>query len=446
MMEALNIYILTFNCARNVIQRERFAAHLFDVLPQSSPTPEVLVLSLQEIAPIAYAFLGGSFLVPYLDAFHAAVDLAAKKRWPTDDVKYVNLVTHHCGLTGIMVFVQSDMAGKVAWVETAEVGVGVLEMGNKGAVGARIGYCVAGDETVDLTFVAAHIAPMEDGLDRRNQDWKSIVERLIFSKPGLHRPIDGEDDMSGHDEASALLQPPDGGRASSMFSSRSHLFVAGDLNYRTSDVAPTVVDRARFPQPVTDATDPTHHSHLLKHDQLTRERQARRTLHGLSEAPITFPPTYKYSEEAQQAARNGAELSTWKWSNHRWPSWCDRALYLELPSWMSGADQIETRAYKSLPLFPTSDHQAVALSVSVPRQPIPPPPTDDDSTDVRLSPPFPVDPHWESRRTVARTKEVIVGGLAYLGLTWEGNGLLVATTLSILGGYFVLRSLFVADP
>lgn len=445
-MDALNIYILTFNCARNIIDRERFASHLFDGLPQSSPAPEVLVLSLQEIAPIAYAFLGGSLLVPYLDVFHATVDLAATKRWPTDDVKYVNLVTDNCGMTGIMVFVRSDVAGKVAWVEAAEVGVGVHEMGNKGAVGARVGYLAAGDETVDLTFVAAHIAPMEDGLDQRNQDWRNIVERLVFSTPGARRPIDREDEMNGQDEASGLLQHPGSGRVSSMFTTRSHLFFAGDLNYRTSDKAPTVADRAVFPQPVTDTTDPVHHSQLLKQDQLTRERQARRTLHGLSEAPITFPPTYKYSLEAQQAARNGEELSTWKWSNHRWPSWCDRILYLELPPWMRDAGQIETRGYKSLPLFPTSDHQAVVLSVSVPLQPIPQPPPDADSMDVRLRPPFPMDSQWEAKRTVARTKEIIVGGLAYLGLTWEGNSLLVATSLSILGGYFVLRSLLPSVP
>ncbi|KMU72487.1 hypothetical protein CISG_09440 [Coccidioides immitis RMSCC 3703] len=70
-------YILTFNCARNVVEPEQFASHLFDGLNTSQPEspqadanlPDILILALQEIAPIAYAFLGGS----YLDQYYASV-------------------------------------------------------------------------------------------------------------------------------------------------------------------------------------------------------------------------------------------------------------------------------------------------------------------------------------------------------------------------------------
>ncbi|KAL1967729.1 hypothetical protein VTN77DRAFT_2986 [Rasamsonia byssochlamydoides] len=442
-MDRLNLYILTFNCARNVILTDRFASHLFDVLPQSVSTPELLLLSLQEIAPIAHAFLGGSFLDPYFDAFRSAVDLAVAKRWPNDDVKYVNIVTKNCGLTGMMVFVRSDRAGKVSWVETAEVGVGVQEMGNKGAVGVRLGYRQADHQgdTVDLTFVAAHLAPMEDAVDRRNQDWRGIVERLVFSKEGGK---DGVDEIDEQDEAAALLQDSRG-RQSGIFTPTSHLFFAGDLNYRTSDLGPTVDDLARFPQPTADSNRPTHHSQLLKYDQLTREIQAQRTLHGLSEVPITFAPTYKYSVQARLAAAEGTqddELKEWKWATNRWPSWCDRILYLDLPPWMKDGDQIQPHGYDALPLFPTSDHRAVALAVSVPLKPLSPPATANPSDDIRLSPPFAIDREWRSKRAVARTKELLVGGLAYLGLTREGNGLLLAMTVGVTGGWFVLRSMF----
>lgn len=450
-MDRLNLYILTFNCARNLVPTDRFASHLFDVLPQSNASPqqsvappELLVLSLQEIAPIAYAFLGGSLLVPYFDAFRSAVDLAAAKCWPDDDVKYVNVVTKNCGLTGIMVFVRSDQAEKISWIETAEVGVGLQEMGNKGAVGVRLGYLEgdSGDDTVDLTFVAAHLAPMEDAVERRNEDWRGIVERLVFSKEGPNGGKEGVDETDEQDEAAALLQ--DQRRSQSgIFVPTSHLFFAGDLNYRTSDLGPTIDDRARFPQLDADVDSPAHHSRLLKYDQLTREMQAQRTLHGLSEAPITFAPTYKYSLEARLAAAEGSqdELKEWKWAKNRWPSWCDRILYLDLPPWMQGG-RIQPRGYDVLPLFPTSDHRAVALSVSVPLKPISPPATANPSDDIRLSPPFAIDRDWHSKRAAARTKELLVGGLAYLGLTREGNGLLLATTLGVAGGWLVLRSIF----
>jgi hypothetical protein len=453
--ECLNAYILTFNCARNLIHTDRFAEHLFDVLPASTTTaPEILVLSLQEVAPIYYAFLGGSFLVPYLSAFQKAVEIATRNRWPTtassSDGGYVNVVTHHCGLTALMVFVRSDVADNIAWTDTAEVGVGLQEMGNKGAVGARLGYAHDDNETMELTFVAAHIAPMEHAYERRNQDWRRIVERLVFTKSGDNDDEEGEEPDGDSDH---LLRRNRRNVESGMFSPRSHLFFAGDLNYRTSDVRPRVEDHVRYPQPHATPNDASHHSKLLQTDQLTRELRAKRTLHGLSEAPITFPPTYKYSDEAQNAALLGEQsqegsADVWKWATRRWPSWCDRILYLEYPPWMAastkkgGKSTIQVQGYDALPLFPTSDHRAVALAVTVPLLPITSPPSQIlDVDDARLHPPFPIDPSWRARRENARVKEVVVGGLAYLALTWEGNGILLATVAGIFGGWIVLRSL-----
>ncbi|EED12928.1 hypothetical protein TSTA_054390 [Talaromyces stipitatus ATCC 10500] len=439
--ECLSAYILTFNCARNPIHQDYFAAHLFDVLPQqqyNSAPPEFLVLSLQEVAPIYSAFLGGSFLIPYLSAFQKAVDIATRNRWPCstaedDRVRYVNVVTHHCGLTALLVFVRSDIVDKVVWTDTAEVGVGLLEMGNKGAVGARLGYVTSKSsgrsETMELTFVAAHIAPMEDAYERRNQDWRSIVERLVFTRSAG----DGDRGDNGYDEDTHLLQQDTKTEESGMFSPRSHFFFAGDLNYRTSDVPPIPGDHTRYPQPHATPNDAIHHTKLLKNDQLTRELLAKRTLHGLSEAPITFPPTYKYSEEAQKAALSGEQSQEssngWKWANKRWPS------------------DVQVQGYNALPLFPTSDHRAVALAVTIPLQPITPPASSQLSgvDDVRLHPPFPIDPTWRTRRENARIKEVVVGGLAYLALTWEGNGILLASVAGMFGGWIVLRSLLLGE-
>ncbi|KAL1974514.1 hypothetical protein VTN31DRAFT_4718 [Thermomyces dupontii] len=450
-MERLSIYILTFNCARNVVPREHFATNFFHALgPSESFIPHVLVVSLQEIAPIAYAFLGGSLLHPYFHAVHAAVELAVRKRWG-NGVKYTNLVTEYCGMTGILVFVRTDVAHRVALVSTAATGLGVHDMGNKAAVAARLAYRVPDtDEDVELTFVAAHIAPMEHDFKRRNEDWRKIVERLVFVRDVQ---TEGEEQhggaAEGEEEATALLQQPQQRIESGMFTPRTHLFFAGDLNYRTSDRSPTRDDVARFPQPVDDVAHSRHHSQLFRHDQLTRERRAGRTLHGLVEAPVAFPPTYKYSEAAQAAATRlgGVEEPTaWYWASNRWPSWCDRILYLDMPPWMKGdGEMIEIHGYDALPLFPTSDHRAVGLAVSVPLQPIHEAPSSPATTaldrynDVRWSPPFPIDPNWRSKRAVARNKEIAVGVSAYLALTWKGNGLVLATGLGIFATWTVLR-------
>ena len=436
-MDSFTIYILTFNCARNPVDVERFSRHFFDALPladdfNSSAAPDFIVLSLQEIAPIAYAFLGGSFLAPYFSSLTQVVDRAVAQRW---DVHYVNLLTDNSGMTGLMVFARSDVAKNISSVDTARVGFGVQQMGNKGAVGARVAYTAANpaEEPVDLTFVAAHLAPKEYAVERRNADWRSLVERLVFRcSPSADREIVERGNGS---ETAPLLREGQRG----IYMSTSYLFLAGDLNYRTSSVSPRQDDHSRFPRANVDPSDPQHYSHLFKQDQLSREMGQSRCFHGLSEAPITFPPTYKYTLAARQTASDltadDASLE-WQWTSTRWPSWCDRVLYLDSPPGMIKQGQVRPLKYDALPLFPTSDHRAVALTVSIPVQSL----RLEDA--AQLDPPFLIDPEWETKRDTARRKELVVGCLAYLVGTWEGNGLLLASTVGFLGAWLVLRSLF----
>ncbi|QQK43161.1 Inositol 5-phosphatase, putative [Penicillium digitatum] len=183
-MDTLGIYVLTFNCARNFVDVDVFADHFFDALPASgagSSAPDLIFLSLQEIAPIAHSFLGGSYLFPYVDAFRRTVQKASAQKW---DQHYVNFLTENTGMTGLMLFAREDTLGKIAWKDTAQVGLGVQEMGNKGAVGARLGYVVEGhpSQTVDLTFVAAHLAPMEDS-SRNQQRGQAWTRTPAFSRP-----------------------------------------------------------------------------------------------------------------------------------------------------------------------------------------------------------------------------------------------------------------------
>ncbi|PWY72927.1 DNase I-like protein [Aspergillus heteromorphus CBS 117.55] len=444
-MDSLTIYLLTFNCARNVVDLDRFSQHFFDVLPLDGPNspvapPDLVVLSLQEIAPLAYAFLGGSFLTPYIASLTQVVDRAVAQRW--DDAHYVNLVTDHSGMTGLMVFARSDIAENVSSVDTARVGFGFQDMGNKGAVGARVSYTapkLAGDP-VDLTFVAAHLAPMEYGAEQRNANWRSLVERLVFGgSPAAGREI--VETGSGSENEPLLQESTSGPQHDhrGIYLPTGYLFLAGDLNYRTSSVSPQKDDHSRFPRADVDPSDPRHFSHLLKQDQLSREMGESRCFHGLSEAPITFPPTYKYAMAARQAASDATvegARSDWQWTRTRWPSWCDRVLYLNAPLGVDNPGLVRPLRYDALPLFPTSDHRAVALLVSVPAQARQ---LEDATPPVA---PFPIDPEWESKREDARRKELVVGCLAYLGWTWEGNILLVASTVGIWVAWLVLRSLF----
>lgn len=439
-MEQIGVYIVTFNCARNPVDADLFASSLFDTLPSrepaSSPLPEILVLSLQELAPVSYAFLGGYLLEPYYEAFRHAVAQGA------GDGRYQNVLTRNVGMIGIMVFVRDDVADRVSWIETAEAGVGVQEAGNKGAVGVRLGYLVHRDDdnmdTVSLTFVAAHLAPDEYAVEKRNEDWKNISQRLVFTR------VDGSSETpqettyadESDEEGVPLLDSSrsfDSGRTSSLYAPGSYLFVAGDLNYRTSHERPQDDDFVKFPQPTDDATDRRHCSHLLADDQLTQERHAHRTLQNLTEEPIEFPPTYKYATLAPGGGVDGE----WNWTKNRWPSWCDRILYLDTGTASSSADndggRIMAHKYDALPLFPTSDHRPVALSVSVPPQAAAEPAG-------QLASLFEVDPDWESRRAAARRKEILAGATAYGLFTWEGNAVVLATCLGVSAGYYAIRT------
>ncbi|KAI9832767.1 MAG: hypothetical protein M1819_003987 [Sarea resinae] len=445
-MASLNVYITTFNCAREPLRCEDFASHLFDALPSEDidALPDLLVLSLQELAPIAQSFLGGSFLTWYLERFRYAVELATS-RFGGKSTRYSNVVTRNVGMTAIMVFAKEEKAKAIRWVETAGVGVGAWGMGNKGAVGVRLGYDAAARganaeserEVMEMTFVAAHLAPMEDQTDRRNEDWKNIVRGLVFT-PVDRSTISPRRVGNATEEERPLLYDAienETRRYSGLYGSTSHVFLAGDLNYRTQNRKPGPQDHHAYPQPAEYNDDSRHYSYLFKDDQLSRELKAQKTCHGFTEAPVDFPPTYKYSNK-QSEFRIDGEPQKWQWAKHRWPSWCDRILFLVPPP--AGGD-IQTHQYTALPLMPTSDHRPVAISLSLPLKPIKR--SDLTSDDPRAQSPFSIDPNWKERREWARRREIVVGAFAYLGLTWEGNGILLASAVGALGGWLLIRSL-----
>lgn len=441
-MASLSLYIITFNCGRELIDKAAVASQLFNGLDDSK-LPDLLVVSLQEIAPIAQSFIGGSFMVPYFARFEDAVNTAAKQISGNSTDQYTSIVARHVGMTAIIVF--SKDPATVEGIETAGVGLGASEIGSKGAVGVRLRYRgvnSTGEASTELTFVAAHLAAMEEELERRNEDWKNIVRGLVFSPTSRERQVNATSLSAAgvEDERPLLSISP---HAAGIYKPTSHLFVAGDLNYRTSILKPSPLDhRDSFPQPYHDEDSPQHHFNLFENDQLTQEREAGRTCHGLIEADVTFPPTYKYNSDEPFLVPDD-EISHWSWAKHRWPSWCDRILYLDVPPWLKRqAPQAEIipHKYLALPLFPTSDHRAVVLRFTVPLIPIPKPDEDEESDDPRITPPFTINPDWKTDREKARRLELISGFTMYLTGTWEGWGVLLATAAGIVGGFFTLKS------
>ncbi|KAK1239212.1 hypothetical protein MKX08_006273 [Trichoderma sp. CBMAI-0020] len=488
---ALDLLVLSFNCAATLIDVPVFAGHVRNALARNaSELPEVVVLSLQEIAPLSYAFIGGDyFLKPYVDRFEEAVNLAASTplsngRGCDDafdssssspaaspsspssrtDKPFTLIRSLNVGYTAIMLFARD--ATRLKDIQEAEVGFGAAEMGNKGAVGLRALYEVDGEST-ELTFVATHLAAMEWNLPRRNANWGAIMRGLTFENPEevlsqMRRDAEGgaEGDASEHSRLLREEQHQQDLRLQrqfhdlSVFKPSSHLFVAGDLNYRISTTSPT--PKSAFPNMTPESKN--HYTHFLHLDQLTRERLAGRTLHGLSEHEINFPPTYKYVVDSKtrpsRAAGNPIDEVKWEFAPHRYPGWTDRILFLELPSWIGG--NMNIRAYDALPVIRTSDHRPVFLRVDVPLvapADLAPPaavlesasaesgsPGGAGAWDPRVRLPVEIDPEAWERRVAARRREIAAGWTMFLWSTRQGAYILSTVLVASVGGYWLYHS------
>ncbi|KAF1965673.1 DNase I-like protein [Bimuria novae-zelandiae CBS 107.79] len=426
----IEAYLLTFNCARNLVNPETLTPSLFDALPKAAAVPDVLAVSLQEVAPIAYSFLGGSYLKPYFDRIATSVHLAAELHSHGSE-RLEHVATRSLGLTALMIFAKPQFMERIQYIQAAGAGVGVWNMGNKGAVAMRIGVsCPGSEDLLNITFVAAHLAPHEKACAERNKNWEDLVRNMVFTN-------DSDSAYSFSEEVAlwSSAEPP--AEATGLFHPSSHLFVTGDLNYRTHDSSPGPEAHETYPQPAESNGLPEHFSHLLEKDQLNRERKADRTLHGLQELPIEFPPTYKYSarkDGSSQAHSLPQREVRWEWAIHRYPSWCDRILFLPSPL---SASKLEPQVYTALSVQSTSDHRPVALSVRI----------DDaallaDADDIRSNPPFPINPEWKARRDAGRRREVAVGVLSYLALTKEGNVTIAAIlAVAVATSYLAVRLL-----
>ncbi|PTB36311.1 uncharacterized protein TrAFT101_010198 [Trichoderma asperellum] len=492
---ALDLLVLSFNCAATLIDVPVFAGHLRTALARNATElPEVVVLSLQEIAPLSYAFIGGDyFLKPYVDRFEEAINLAATLHLtseesddgvldsasspapppssPSSGTKkpFTLIRSLNVGYTAIMLFARD--ATRLKDIQQAEVGFGAAEMGNKGAVGLRALYEVDGEST-ELTFVATHLAAMEWNLPRRNANWGTIMRGLTFENPEevlnqMRRDAESRGESISSEEGDATeqsrllreeqhqqdLQLQRQFHDLSVFKPSSHLFVAGDLNYRISTTSPTPY--SAFPN--MDPGSENYYTHFFHLDQLTRERLAGRTLHGLSEHEVKFPPTYKYVVDSKTKpsgeAGNAVDEVKWEFASHRYPSWTDRILFLELPSWIRS--KMKVREYDALPVIRTSDHRPVFLRVDVPLvapADLAPPaavlesaaesgsPGGSNGFDPRVRLPVEIDPEAWERRVAARRREIAAGWTMFLWSTRQGAYILSTVLAASVGGYWLYRS------
>jgi phosphatidylinositol-bisphosphatase len=277
-----------------------------------------------------------------------------------DRATYVRLARKQLVGVYVTVWTTVDTASHARDVRAATVStgvnLGVSVLGNKG--GAAVWMKLY---ATPVCFICSHLsAGSKDGDEaKRSEDYGEIHDRLTFDPPSNVAVSDGS-------------APP---RAAAVKDAFAAVWI-GDLNYRLNlpdDVVRAAIAAGSFES-------------LLASDQLVSEQARGNAFRGWTEAPVTFPPTYKYRPGTNQYSggapgedegegdegngepgNNGAssnngdsssqrkvhqvKVSAKEEKKKRTPAWCDRVLW-------KGRD-IRQLSYDAVAALKTSDHKPV---------------------------------------------------------------------------------------
>ncbi|KAL5512223.1 hypothetical protein ACEPAG_3508 [Sanghuangporus baumii] len=313
--------------------------NFFDDVLNSAESPDIIVFGFQELIDLESrkmvaktVLLGGKKKGPdgsisekvsrSYKMWHDRLALAVRLAMPPDCPYTVVHAEKLVGLFSCIFVKSSERKGlKDVAITTVKRGIGGM-YGNKGGIVARF----AVDDS-SVCFINCHLAAGQNHVRARNSDIAAILDEKEVFPPSLC-DVDNVAYAGGGDGTMVL--------------DHEFVFLNGDLNYR--------VDQRR------DATIAAVQSgqieFLLQHDQLLKEMRHNRSfrLHIFVEAPITFPPTYKYD-------RRSSEYDTSE--KGRVPAWCDRILYRTRNS--ERVQNLHYRRYEAN----VSDHRPISAAFRV---------------------------------------------------------------------------------
>lgn len=316
-----NLLLFTFNCAKNLqpvsIIKDAFAEAL-----DNTALPEIVAVGLEEVSPIMEGCFDDS--QAFIKPIKTGIEQALGSNYHLVDKKVI-------GAVALLVYYDATRV-KVVDSRKAAVRCGMYLSGLKGGVGIRLtvrDVDEADTASDEFTFVNAHLAANEGDQQKelRNTNFLTIATSLNFEDGyGLYKP-------------------------------GSHLFFMGDLNYRATRESSS---GAQQHGEESEGLLETHNSSGdldISRDELLFEMRDQKVLFGFKEAPITFPPTYKYQVGNPQNV----------YKTNRTPSWCDRILYLGYKE----PDSETVIKYDSIQSVLTSDHKPLYLGIAVPRHETP---------------------------------------------------------------------------
>ncbi|RCK65277.1 Phosphatidylinositol 4,5-bisphosphate 5-phosphatase INP54 [Candida viswanathii] len=331
----LPLYLFTYNCNKQVIESNTFKTRVTESLPDD---PSLLyVFALQEFCSI----LDGSFRASanqQLISYNETIQVMLFEKYGMDC--FQTIAMNHVGSIGLIII--SPFAPKFSNIRTATSSVGYGYSSMKGGVGIRLKYSQDNMKSVELSFAGVHLNAFEGEYYylQRNQNLLTIIRSLEFG------------------DGYGLIKP------------NNHIFVLGDLNYRTTqDYKKTsVVAQNLLALADQHSTADREYVYQLfsQYDELYKGLKNGEVLLGFSEAKIEFQPTYKYY------------INTGIYNSKRCPSWCDRILFLSTYEDEEHLHLLRTTLIHSLPVIDRydsinslllSDHRPVFLRISVPFKP-----------------------------------------------------------------------------
>ncbi|GAA5875003.1 hypothetical protein JCM16303_004973 [Sporobolomyces ruberrimus] len=223
-----------------------------------------------------------------------------------------------------VLFAHKAISNKIRDLESTDIKTGFFaEDGNEGSVLLRFVI-----EDTSFCLINSRLASGSSAPGRRERE---LIE-IFDSGPKFSRPSSGT--------KKAYI----GGGDGTQISDSEILFLSGDLSF--------CVDLPRSRVISELATSPTAIQDLLEHDEFIRSRKSNPSfrLRKMQEAPIYFPPTYKYDH-------NSSTLDTSP--KQRVPAWYDRILWRSLRP--AGVNCVAYRSYET----DISDHRPVSATFEV---------------------------------------------------------------------------------
>ncbi|KAG0143954.1 hypothetical protein CROQUDRAFT_660573 [Cronartium quercuum f. sp. fusiforme G11] len=368
---ALRIRCMTYNLNRGNADSD-FLDLLFDQnAVDEADLPDFYVFSFQELAGLHLTF--SSFTSSAIYHRHKSIIRALshglqtiKGGDPSDSTIDLHALTYNLaaketyGGLALLIYARSDTVDtSIKNIDIARASCGFLNlMNNKGAVGIRLTIRQPEDPSDPesakkrgeelITFVTAHLTAHDSGLLARNQDYQSILNKLLFAAP-----------------------TPSGALAT--IYDCTHLFFMGDLNYRLTLSPPNAISNAQISrQKLREMLqDGRYPSIAAQYDTLIHQHQIRNVLDGLREGPINFKPSYKYERTRPDQFVD---------FEYRLPGWTDRIFFASCnddePSGSNrdsrstfvteGIRKTEVLGYQSVPHLLGSDHKPVWAVFDIP--------------------------------------------------------------------------------